>query len=68
MTSLTPSTYETIHLKVFFKTFAQNFSPNRKVASSRPVNYFKVFDKPTKGPVHLDLFLPSVIRGRPLLS
>ena len=30
MTSLTPSIYEVIHLKVFFKNFAQNFSPSSR--------------------------------------
>jgi hypothetical protein len=52
MTSLTPYIYEIIHLKVFLKHFAQNFSP-----------YYMVLDKPRKGPVHLELFSPSVIRG-----
>ena len=52
MTSITPSVYETIHQKVFFKNFDQKF-----------LIIMKVLAKTTRGPVHLQLFPPSVIRG-----
>ena len=48
ISSITPSIYEIIHFESIFQKF---------------FTYFKVLDKPTKGPVHLDLFRPSVIRG-----
>jgi hypothetical protein len=52
MTSLTPSIYEIICKKVIFFSFCFNI-----------LTIFKVLDNPTVGPVHLELFRPSVIRG-----
>ena len=45
--SKTPSIHEIIHLKLFFKNFAQEI-----------ITIFKVIDNPTKGPVYLDVFRP----------
>ena len=52
MTSTTPSIYEIVCLLSILLNFCFKI-----------LTIFKVLDNPTVGPVHFELFRPSVIRG-----